>query len=121
MLKVDADLMRTSGVQSGLDERGVIELLQDAIAGPGVATGLFGHSHALTVAGVTRNSRANFTGLMEEVTADNRDVEFVECPFGKLGGERDVRRVVLCHDETAASIFVESMNDPRASNATNAT
>ena len=120
VLKMDADLMSATGMQLCFQPGGRVQTLADFVAGPGFAAGAVGDSHAFAVTGVARDGGADFAGFLRDLLTDVDTVNLFQRAAGELFGQRDVRGVVLGHDQTTAGFLVETMHDARSRHATDA-
>ena len=111
-LKMHADLMRATGVNLRLDERGRVQSFQHAITGVrGPAGIVVARGHAFAVRRMPGDGGVDFAGFAREFTAHNRIVNFFNLPPGELRRKREVRFVVFGDDEAAAGFLVEPVDD----------
>lgn len=118
MLEVDPDLMGATGVQFDFHMGRAAQAFEDAVRGAGVAA--FSHGHALALEAVARNRGVNFAAQSAKLAADDGFVDFLSLARGKLGGEMEVRGVVLGDDEAAAGFLVKTMDNAGPGDAADA-
>ena len=70
--------------------------------------------------GMPGNGGADVAPVARQLAADDRLVDLLHLAGGELGGERQVRLVVLGHDQAAAGFLVEPVDDARARDAADA-
>ena len=91
VLKMDADLMRASRVEQGLDERGPAQTFDHAVAGPGFSSGALRDRHLFSMAGMSRDRRSNLPRQPRHLATGNREVSFLDRASGKLLGQEMMR------------------------------
>ena len=67
-----------------------------------------------------RNRRPDFPFLSRDFAAHNRVINLLGRPPGELFRQRDMRRVVFRHHETAAGFLVQPVDDARPRHAADA-
>ena len=113
MLEVDADLVRAPGVQRRLDIGGRREAFEHAEAGPRLAPFAGGDGHAFAVRRVPRDGGLDVALVVRHDAGDEGAVELHHRAFGELLREREVGLVVLGHEQAAARVLVEAVDDAR--------
>ena len=108
------------GVQHRFDQRGAAQALQHVVARPRLAAQLVIHRHALAMRGMPGNRRADFAAVARQLAAEDRVVDLLHLAGGELGGKRQVRFVILRHDQAAAGFLVQAMDDAGAGDAADA-
>ena len=119
-LEVHPDLVRAAGVQDRLDQRRPAQSLQHMVAGPRLTSSVVIHRHALAMGGMPSNGGADFAPVARQLAAEDRLVDLLHPAGGELGGKRQVRFVVLRHDQAAAGFLVQPMDDARAGDTADA-
>ena len=111
VLKVDADLMGSPGVQDRLNEGCPAVVFKPLIAGMGVPTRPVGDGHSFAMGGMAGDVRTDLPpGGVDAATGDG-EIGFFGAALGELIGEPAVGGIVLCHHDAAAGVLVQSMDD----------
>lgn len=119
MLKMDANLVGASRMQSGFDRRGVLEEFEHTVRGPGFAAITCRHSHPLSVRGMARDCRVDFSGGFRHSATYERLINLHHGALGKLRSQTQVGGIIFGDDEAAARILVQTMDDAGPCHAAN--
>jgi len=116
-MKMDPYLVGSSGEDLAQDKGPTARFLQHFELCPSRPPTV-GHSHFLTVNGMTANRRDDFPTGFGKFPAAQCQVEFLNLSTGKLIAQTQMCNVVFGNYQTTAGLFVESMHDPRSQLAT---
>jgi hypothetical protein len=114
MLQVDADLVCSPCVKRAPYKRVSADFLKYLVAGscrPSHAGRSDGH--ALPVDGMTADRRVDHAASRAKMSGCESEIDLCNHAPGKLFSEDSVCGIVFGDDETAGSIFVQSMHDSR--------
>src|SRR5262249_25975481 len=98
---------------------------EHSVVGNGVPAQSLAGDHDLSAVGAAAGERrCDRCALAFRHAPDKRQVAALELAIrtvcGELTGEPGIRRIGLGHDEQSGRVFVETMHDARASDATDA-
>jgi hypothetical protein len=114
MMQMDADLVGPSAVQRTFHQAYSTAGLQDAIFRPGRSSTAQIDRHFFALYRMPADRGIDCSAGSFEGPGNEREVDFLDLALGELAGEGLMRRVIFCHRETAAGLFIETMNNPRA-------
>ena len=115
-----AHLVRATGLQLGLDPRGVAQPFHHAPVGDGLAPGPHLDRELLAVARVAPVQRLDATVGGRRLAHRQRLVNAIDVVRLERRPQRDHRRVVLGDHQQARGVLVDAVNDARAELAADA-
>ena len=115
--EVDADLVRAAAVDADAEQRGAVEALERAPAGPRLASARGSHRHALAANRVAADRPVDLAGRARGDPEHERHVLLLDRARGELARERPVRRIVLGDDQQPGRAAVEPVHDAGAEHA----
>jgi hypothetical protein len=118
-LKMDANLVRSTGVKDRFDQRRAAQTLQNPITRACGPPHVFVHGHAFAMRRMPRDRSANFATLPLNLRADDRMIRLIHASTCELVRNCQVGIIVLGDHEATAGVFVEAMNDAWPRDPTN--
>lgn len=117
VFEMNTHLVGATGVETGFDERGVMQTFQKLEAGPGIATAPVRDSHPFPVRGMPGDGGADFALLWTEPATEQGVVDLSNAAGTELGGEGEVGPIIFGDDHAAAGIAVKAMDNARSGDA----
>ena len=113
-MEMHPDLMRPAAVQRAFQQAHPCAGAQDAIFGLRRPPLSARDAHPLPMDRMTGDGFVDHSTRFPRDAGHQREIDFLHRARGKLLREIAVGRIVLGHDETAARLLVESMDNSRA-------
>lgn len=115
--QVDANLVRSPGIQLGTEQIGGAPPLQALEVGPRSPAALLHHCHAGSLRWVAAERRIDRPGVFRHVTPARRKVRAADVPLAQLIGETAVGGIMLRYQHQARGIPIQPVNDAGPENA----
>ena len=119
VLQMHADLVGSSGFGSAFDERKISAGEKNAPEGfGGAGAGALAHAHALAVDGMAGDGAGDAAGSGAGASAHDGEIRFAGGPVGELPGQVLVGKFIFRHEDAAAGVLVQSVDDTGAERVT---
>jgi hypothetical protein len=113
MLKMDANLVSASTVQTALEQRRIRSAAHHPKIGARIPTALARDRHLLPLNAMSPNRSVNGPGISPQFSGDEREINLLNRAGGELAGEIEMGGIVFRDDQATTCSLVEPMNDSR--------
>jgi hypothetical protein len=111
-LKMDADLVGSSGVRHASNERPAVTGGEELVIGHSVPTrGSSAGCHLLPLNRVTSYRQIDGSLLMARPSPDDGEIGFLHLTLGERLRERRMDLIILGYDNASAGLFVQAMDN----------
>ena len=110
---MDTGLMGSTGFQIQFDQRQAFEPLTHFPSGFGHTRFAAADRHTLAVHWMPADRKLNHAAVLGHLAEDDGKIDFANASSGKLTRKMGMRGRVLCDNENAGGVFVQTVNDAR--------